>query len=488
MFNLGVRCVQSTKIQVDTVLFTLVKLRNYISFKTAARCLSVNTNIQRRFYSNNTMLNLKDFCISDYDVIGFDLDGTLLRYNLNNMVPLEYELLVKYLMEKKYPRVLLDKQFDSDFIQKGLIVDAERGNLIKLAADGEILKATHGTRFLSSAEIEDVYGKSRKWDIAQDYINDPLSAWNGPVSEKLRTLLDYFDIAASLVFAQAVDALDETVYTNTNVLQKNDYKVWPDILSGLIQMYSRDHFASGTSAYFEALKQNPEKYLFKTDQQVIQLLRELRSSGKALYLLTGSNIDFANFTASYALGPNWRDLFNCVVSFAKKPGFFFMQRSFLQNNNLSEVPNSEMPLQDDLLAKGKSFSQGNWEQLNESLCKHVLCKDVNKTSRSLYVGDNLIQDVYAPYTKASMDAIAISEEMFENKSSYEYYKIIQSSSWGSYFNLNGRPTLWFSVIENYSKLCISQMDVIANVPVKEKIQCGNQHGFFPNVPNGQLVQ
>uniref|UniRef100_A0A1I8P7Y6 5'-nucleotidase domain-containing protein 1 n=1 Tax=Stomoxys calcitrans TaxID=35570 RepID=A0A1I8P7Y6_STOCA len=435
------------------------------------------------------MSHLKEFHPLEYDIIGFDLDGTLLRFNLNNMVPLVYELLVKYLVERNYPPVFLEKNFDGDFLQKGLILDAERGNLLKLAVNGEILKAAHGTRFLRADEIEEIYGTTNTWDVAQDYIKDPLAAWNGPLSKKIRALVDYFNIAAFLVFAQAVDILDEKEDTpnKNNGLRKTDYSnVWPDILSGLVNLYSRNNFSNGESGYFKALKENPEKYILKTDHKVIQHLEDLRFAGKAVYLLTGSNIDFANFTASYALGTNWRDLFHCVISFALKPGFFYMQRNFLQNDNLVEIPCSEIALQDDLLSKGNSFSQGNWQQLKESLCKHILSIDVSD-AHCLYFGDNLLQDVYAPYTKASMDSIAICEELLEYENGYEYRPIVHSSSWGSYFCVNEKFTLWSGIIANCSQLCIPNMDAIVDVPHQEKFLSRDVQRYASNLSNGQLV-
>ncbi|XP_073836263.1 5' nucleotidase A [Musca autumnalis] len=489
MFSSSLRCVYSGK--VDYLLFTFVKLRNFSLTTTAGSLSSTVNNIDlqrspdqrlafRRFNKSSIM---REFRLADYDIIGFDLDGTLLRYNLNTMVPLVYELLVKYLVEERgFPRVMLDKPFNSDFIQKGLIVDAERGNILKLSAEGVILKATHGTRFLQDSEIELIYGKSRTWSIAKEYIDDPLSAWNGPVSEKLRSLLDYFDIASSLVFAHAVDAIDQESHANASVLGKNNYKIWPDLLSGLINIYTRENFANGKSPYFEALKNQPQKYIMKTSNNVINLLRQLKDSGKALYLLTGSNIDFANLTASYALGANWRDRFNVIVSFGKKPGFFFMQRQFLQVKDLMEVDGSELSLDDELTTNGSCYSQGNWRQLKSSLCKHVLGKDDDR-ARCLYVGDNLIQDVYAPFTQASMDSIALSEEMLENDNKYEYKNIVQSTVWDSYFSVNGIPTLWSKNIEKYSRLCVATMDVIAAAPVTENIYSDNTQGFYPTSPN-----
>lgn len=499
MFSVNIRCVQYNATKLDKkILFTLGKLRNYASLTAAVhnnhhhhssslrranRSNTIEKQQLSRYSASTIMPHFKEFRINDYDIIGFDLDGTLLRYNLNNMVPLEYELLTKFLVEKKnYPRALLDKKFNVNFVQKGLIIDALRGNIMKLNGDGSIIKATHGTRFLSDQEIKDIYGEDRKWNVAQEYIKDPLSAWNGPIAEKLRTLLDYFDIASSLVFAHAVDVLDET--NNNN--DRQDYQIWPDMLSGLIQIYTREHFATGESDYFEAIKGNPDKYLLKTDEKVINHLRELRASGKALYLLTGSNIDFASFTAAYALGPQWRDLFNCIISFAKKPGFFYMQRQFLQIKNLEEIPNSEISLTDEMTANS-CYSQGNWQQLKESLSKQVLRKDPNQV-RCVYVGDNLIQDVFAPNTVANMDTVAISEELMENDNNFEYKSIIQSPLWGSYFSNDGTPTLWSTIIANYSQLCVSHMNVMAKVPIKEKIHCENKDGYFPKIPEGLLIR
>lgn len=43
----------------------------------------------------------------------------------------------------------------------------------------------------------------------------------------------------------------------------------------------------------------------------------------ALFTLTeGSHVDFASHVASYALGPDWMDLFDIVIFFARKPSFF----------------------------------------------------------------------------------------------------------------------------------------------------------------------
>lgn len=192
------------------------------------------------------MTGTDTFRISDYDVIGFDLDNTLLRYKVSAMVRLEYESLANYLVNVKgySPKHLL-KPFvdDLDFLQKGLIVDLARGNLLKVSADGYIRRATHGTRFMADDEICSRYGPERKWDLLVNYVDDMLLTWNGPLAKSMRSLLDYFDMPASLVFARCVDTLDEEMgLTGAGEIKTGHYEHWADILEGIFLLYSREHF------------------------------------------------------------------------------------------------------------------------------------------------------------------------------------------------------------------------------------------------------
>ncbi|XP_055909718.1 5'-nucleotidase domain-containing protein 1 [Eupeodes corollae] len=425
----------------------------------------------------------KSFSFNDYDVIGFDLDGTILRYNLDEMVPLEYELLCQFLVEHKgYSKNLsrlLDKPDDIDFLQKGLFLDAERGNLLKLDNNGCILRANHGTRAMTDSEIVAVYGEERKWSVTTQFINEPLCAWNGPLAEKLRSLLDYFDISVSLVFANAIDEVDACKKSD-HINEKASYNVWADILEGLIHIYTRENFSNGKSGYFEKLKSDPDRFLLKTSPVVIDWLRELKASNKKLFLLTGSHIDFANFTASYALGDNWRDLFDVVICFARKPGFFHGSREFHQIEGFQETDPIAL---DGELHLNKVYSMGNWKQLQKFFAQSIDI-DVSKIN-SLYVGDNLIQDVYAPEALAGMDSVAISEEMLSESvtdSSNNFKNITASRYWNSYFYHDGMPTLWTHIITKHSKMCVPTLEHAATKPIDYKFMMSNEFGFYPSPP------
>jgi 5' nucleotidase family len=150
-----------------------------------------------RFSANTIMSGTDLFKINDYDCIGFDLDNTLVRYDITNMVKLEYEVLAKYLVEQKgHAKEFLYKPYDEgvDFLQKGLVLDFHRGNLLRLGADGFIQRAAHGTKLMTDAEIVADYGAGRQWDVTTEYAKNMMVAWNTPLEKKMRTLLDYFDM------------------------------------------------------------------------------------------------------------------------------------------------------------------------------------------------------------------------------------------------------------------------------------------------------
>lgn len=435
--------------------------------------------------NSQTMTNEDVFKISDYDCIGFDLDNTLLRYKVSAMVQLEFDVLTQFMVTQKgYDSKHLQRPLSDqiDFLQKGLIVDFRRGNLLKVRSDGHILKATHGTVFMSDSEIEQIYGPERVWTEVELFTKDLLCAWNGPAANKLRTLLDYFDMPASLTFGRCIDTLDEAAGGRENI---TEYNVWPDILDGLLHMYTREHFASGNSEYFETLKQCPGDYMHVASDSLVAFLKQLKSK-KTTFLLTGSNADFANLTAGYTLGADWRELFDVVVCFAKKPGFFDMQRPFVRLNE-NGLETETLAAED--MELNSTYSQGNWKDLMT-----VLATKSNSVTppRVLYVGDNLLQDVYAPNCNTKCDTVAIVEEMLaeglrDSTEVHPDHQLLTSSVWGSYFGHQSAPTLWSEVVRKHARICVANVDAFAKNPIDHEYssftKCvGCTDGFYPTEP------
>lgn len=442
-------------------------------------------NSRSQALSGVSTSNMNDmFRFTDYDCIGFDLDNTLLRYNVTNLVRMEYEELAGYLVNQRgYSGTYLLKPLtddDLDFMQKGLLLDFERGNVLRVSPDGVIRRASHGSRLLSIDRIKEVYPEQR-WDIVEAYCNDMLSAWNGPSSKKIRSLLDYFDMPASMVFARTIDTLDEE-----HGSPLDSYNVWPDILDGLFHLFSREHFQERDAGFFGRIKRNPEKYLRKCSIETVSWLKKVKGRF-ATFLLTGSNADFANFTASYALGEDWRSLFDVVVCYAKKPGFFLGARPFLEVANYDETD-----VQSQCLKRGEMYSQGNWNDLLKFLTGITGKVD----QRCLYVGDNLIQDIYVPSAYIRCDTLAVIEEqmsegMLHHGLSHPDEKILNSKFWGSFFCLRDSTisvdSLGGHIIKKHAKLCVPEIDVIVQRSLEEPIPCFDKdgklyRGYYPAIP------
>lgn len=475
--------------------------RNFSVLKRPKPNLPFNANCDcripktvRHIHEMEGVKNYSSFRFSEYDCIGFDLDNTLCEYNLSSSVKMEYDALSQYLVkEKGYDGQYLLKPLneeDIDFFQKGLIIDFMRGNLVQISKDGVILKASHGTKMMTISDIMSSYGGERKWHVAQEFTSDILSAWNGPLEDKMRSLLDYFDMPASLVFARIVDSLDEKLGRAADI-----YNIWPDVLDGLVYMYKREHFAQNKGGYFSEFKSDPNKYVSKCDPKVKEWLRKVKSS-KITFLLTGSNVDFASTTARHCLGADWASLFHVVVCYARKPGFFIGGRPFIDVKGVTESD----PIVAADLSFHKIYSQGNWQELYQFFSRKL----GKKNPKCVYFGDNLIQDIYVPSEYTKLDTVVVSEELsaegMTNVSQCRHPSsdFVKSKFWGSYFIDEGSmiETLWGSIIKEYTKLCIPSMMYIAERPLgfeyntfsKNLSNEENLLGYYPSYPEVLLKQ
>lgn len=437
-----------------------------------------------RIFSTSTMSH---FSLSDYDCIGFDLDNTLCTYNITNMVKLEYDLLAKYLIEKKgYDQAYLNFEKNADLFQRGLIMDFEKGNLLRVDSEGCIKRSTHGTKLLSDDDVAKIYGENKKWDLAVSYINNPLSAWNTDLEKKLRSCLDFFDVPAAVCFVQCVDAVDEKKLNN-----KKYTDVWADILDGLYDMFIKESLSLNRGGYFPALRKQPGTYINKCSESVLSWLKMLKAQNKITFLLTGSYEDFANLTTGNCIGENWKDYFDIIIYHARKPGFFIQSRKFVEAGDNEETKEIEIHLRTGL----HEYCQGNWTDL-QTLLSYLSKK---KNPKSVYIGDNLVQDIYAPSKNLNCDTIAMVEEMaaegVQGQSlAHKHSKILVSKFWGSFFTIETENkavahSFWSSIINKYSKICIPSLEYLAEKPIDYKFKSfegSNVSGYNPGIPKSLI--
>ena len=119
------------------------------------------------------------FDFSPYQCVGFDLDNTLCQYRIRPLMEMAYtQCLVPHLTEHfGFPdEVFLDMTAGAELCARGIVLDAPRGNFLKLRHDGVVLRATHGSRPMTRDELVEAYGTHRAPSAARDLaqsVTDP---------------------------------------------------------------------------------------------------------------------------------------------------------------------------------------------------------------------------------------------------------------------------------------------------------------------------
>lgn len=414
------------------------------------------TTLKRRFgvYSSKTneclssSSNMTTFSFSSYDCIGFDLDNTLIRYKLPEILEMEFNILSKLLVEKKNYSKDLTKPLtkaEIDFTQRGLLMDFERGNIVKLAADGSVDVAAHGSRKMTDQQVLSVY-PNRRCDLFDSYSSDLLAFWNGSNSMRCRSVLDFFELPTPIIFARIVDIFDEKVGCDSS----NSYNIWPDLLESLETMFNQVDVLE--LSYFRQFYQDPAKYIFKADPKTIDFLKECKSK-RLTFLVTGATEEAANSVAGFGLGENWQSLFDVIVYKAKKPGFFTDKRPFLKDLISCESVVT--------LEQGGQYNQGNWNDLHNFLSQ----LSHKQEAKCIYLGDNILQDIYAPAKSTNCETLAVTEELLVEgfpKQETSNEKYLSSSFWGSFFksSTNNDESYWARIIRECAIMCVPTIDYI----------------------------
>ena len=395
---------------------------------------------------------------SKYDSIGFNLDHTLALYRQTPLFLMSYNVMSKFLVEEKgysskhlYRSV---KREDFDFLQRGLFLDFHKGNILKVGGSGVILESSHGTKKMSQENVEWEYGKERSLPLFKEHRRDLTFMVRSPFSNRMKVVLDFFAFPALLCFARLIDTMDELIVNNKGI---ESYNVGPDILEGCERMYARERFSKKSSEFFENLKVAPHKYYRKCDSKLIEWLKKLKED-KFVYLITGSNIDFADYTASYCLGQSWRDLFDFIVCYAGKPVFYHKGKEFRKIEGIKEL---EKTYGFQELCNSSVWSEGSWDKMKALIATKMGVLETN----SLYVGDNLIQDVYSPNKFANLDTVAMIEELEAEYWSHPHRNCIASHRWGPYLKAkdSDQVTLWGNVIKNHTIFCVRNILDLAQV-------------------------
>ena len=250
----------------------------------------------------NRLLNLKKI-----KVIGFDMDYTLVAYNIDAFEGLTHSLAVKRLVtDYGYPRIVENLKFDRDRAIVGLVIDKRNGNLLKLSRFGKVKLAYHGLEEIDFRQRGAIY-RERVIDL-----RDPF----------FQSLDTAFAISNGVLFAQLVQLRTEGHLTT-------DYSRIADDIDRCIDSLHRD----GTLK--TVLRANFDKYVIQ-DPKTAAMLERMKAYGKKLIIITNSDYSFSKALLDYALNPfwkdhkSWQDVFDIVITFADKPRFFETVNRYLK--------------------------------------------------------------------------------------------------------------------------------------------------------------
>lgn len=250
----------------------------------------------------NRTLNMKKI-----KYIGLDMDHTLIRYHTKHFETLVYELVVQTLITNKhYPNCIRSLTFRFEDAIRGLVIDSQHGNILKLSRYGAIRQSYHGTKPIDFHEQKKIYRST--------YVD--LSA---PTYMAIDTS---FSIAFCVLYGQLIDLKDE---------MPNDFPSYDTIAVDVLHAVDTVH-ANGSLK--SKISQNLAHYVIQ-EQAVVDGLQNYIQHKKKIFILTNSEYYYTQLLLDYAINPflkpgqTWRDLFEYVITLANKPRFFYDNLKFL---------------------------------------------------------------------------------------------------------------------------------------------------------------
>ena len=249
----------------------------------------------RSIHTNRT-LNLRTV-----KAIGYDMDYTLIHYRMEEWERRAYEHLRERMADLGWPVSALS--FDPTLVTRGLVIDAELGNVVKTDRFGYVRKAFHGTSPMRFDEQKALY--------ARDVVDLSSPRWV--------FLNTFFSISEACMYMQLVDIVDAGEGPRAVGYADLYRKVRENLDEAHMEGEMKQEIVSNPDAFVEL------------DPGVPMVLMDQRAAGKQLLLITNSDWTFTSAMMSYAFdrflprGKSWRSLFDLVLCFAQKPAFFMNQ-------------------------------------------------------------------------------------------------------------------------------------------------------------------
>ena len=319
------------------------------------------TRDRREIHRARQVFVNRNLRMNQVELVGFDMDYTLAIYHLRRLEQLSFDMtLARLIVERGYPSEIGQVHYDHQFGMRGLMVDREHGNLIKMDRFGYVGRAYHGRRALH----EEVWRKL--------YRDQRVKVKGSPRFASIDTL---FALPEACMFAGVIELLEARGETL-------DYGKLYDDIRETIDTVHRDNSLK------HEIRKDIGYYIFK-DPELGPALHKLRSGGKKLFVLTNSAWDYTDAVMRYLLDgvspeyPSWRNYFDVVVTLAAKPGFFAEGKPFLELDASGEAA--------PVLGEATSLERGHvYQGGNLSAFERMTGYSGEKI---LYVGDHIYGDI-----------------------------------------------------------------------------------------------
>nr|XP_039262576.1 cytosolic purine 5'-nucleotidase-like isoform X2 [Styela clava] len=250
---------------------------------------------------------------------GFDMDYTLAVYKSPQYEALGFDLARDRLVECGYPAELKECVYDPNFVVRGLVLDTQYGNFLKIDPYGNIMVCAHGFQFLKAPEIINLYpNKFISMDDTERYfIYNTL--FNLPEIYLYACVVNYFSTAAGYVVKMSGIEKDNLRMTYANIHS--------DIRNAVDYVHMKGSLKDKTL-------EDIDRYVVK-EPKLPLLLDRMREHGKVL-LITNSDYNYTNKIMEYLFdfphGPesnkpgtphrSWVTYFDLILCEARKPKFF----------------------------------------------------------------------------------------------------------------------------------------------------------------------
>jgi len=311
----------------------------------------------RGLFCNRT-LNLRKI-----QAVGYDMDYTLVHYHVALWEERAHAYIKEGLKREGWP--VDDLVFDPDLVVQGLVVDTERGNVVKANRFGYVKRAYHGTKPLDYTEQREAYRRTLV-DVAD---------------RRWRFMNTLFSISEAGIYLQLVDKLDAGALP-----PRIGYEELYDVVR---QTLDAAHLEGLLKAEILA---DPARFT-DVDPDVPLALLDQKEAGKKVLLITNSEWEYAAPILAYAFDPHlpgdmtWRDLFDLAIVGARKPAFFDEQAPAFEVVGEDDDGRAVLRSASGLLEEGRAYVGGNAALVEASLGL--------QGSEILYVGDHVFADVRA---------------------------------------------------------------------------------------------